>query len=64
MLFRIIAVVFVIPFWLALGLVTAAWLWPPQVREFLSTLIFGDKASDALLLSDLAPSPPYGPAEL
>jgi hypothetical protein len=35
MLFRIFAVVFVIPLWLALGLVTAGWLWPPQVREFL-----------------------------
>lgn len=35
MLFRIFAVIFVIPLWLALGLVTAGWLWPPQVREFL-----------------------------
>jgi hypothetical protein len=35
MLFRFFAVVFVIPLWLALGLITAGWLWPPQVREFL-----------------------------
>jgi hypothetical protein len=35
MLFRVFAILFVIPLWLALGLVTAGWLWPPQVREFL-----------------------------
>ena len=25
----------VMPLWIALGLVTAGWLWPPQVREYL-----------------------------
>ena len=34
-LVRFAAVVFVIPVWLILGLVTAGWLWPPQVREYL-----------------------------
>jgi hypothetical protein len=34
-LVRFAAVVFVIPLWLVLGLVTAGWLWPPQVREYL-----------------------------
>lgn len=34
-LVRFAAVVFVIPVWLMLGLCTAGWLWPPQVREFI-----------------------------
>lgn len=34
-LVRFAAVVFVIPAWLILGLCTAGWLWPPQVREYL-----------------------------
>jgi len=34
-LVRIAAILFVIPVWLAVGLCTAGWLWPPQVREFL-----------------------------
>ena len=32
LLLRIVAI-FIIPVWLILGLVTAGWLWPPQVRE-------------------------------
>jgi hypothetical protein len=35
LLFRIFAIVFIIPLWLVLGLITAGWLWPPQIREFL-----------------------------
>jgi hypothetical protein len=34
-LVRIAAGVFVIPIWLIVGLLTAGWLWPPQVREYL-----------------------------
>jgi len=34
-LVRFAAVVFVIPIWLIVGLCTAGWLWPPQVREYL-----------------------------
>ncbi|KAL7544863.1 hypothetical protein ACHAWF_008231 [Thalassiosira exigua] len=34
-LVRFAAVVFVIPLWLIIGLCTAGWLWPPQVREYL-----------------------------
>jgi len=34
-LVRFAAVVFVIPVWLIIGLCTAGWLWPPQVREYL-----------------------------
>jgi hypothetical protein len=30
-----VAILVFIPGWLALGLVTAGWLWPPQVREYL-----------------------------
>ena len=32
LLLRIVAI-FIIPVWLILGLATAGWLWPPQVRE-------------------------------
>jgi hypothetical protein len=35
LLVRFAAVVFIIPVWLILGLCTAGWLWPPQVREWL-----------------------------
>ena len=35
LLVRFAAVVFVIPLWLTIGLLTAGWLWPPQVREYL-----------------------------
>mmetsp|Transcript_26941 Transcript_26941/g.41272 ORF Transcript_26941/g.41272 Transcript_26941/m.41272 type:complete len:908 (-) Transcript_26941:238-2961(-) len=33
--FRIVAILFVIPVWLIIGLATCGWLWPPQVREYL-----------------------------
>jgi hypothetical protein len=33
--FRIFSIICVIPVWLALGAITAGWLWPPQVREYL-----------------------------
>jgi len=32
---RIFVALFVIPLWILAGFVTAGWLWPPQVREFL-----------------------------
>lgn len=34
-LVRFASVVFVIPIWLIVGFLTAGWLWPPQVREYL-----------------------------
>jgi hypothetical protein len=34
-LVRFAAIVFVIPVWLLIGLASAGWLWPPQVREAL-----------------------------
>ena len=46
-LFRFLAITLIIPCWILLGLVTAGWLWPPQVRELLflqqkSTISRGD----------------------
>lgn len=37
---RVFVAVFVIPFWLFLGLLTLGWCWPPQIRErvFISTV--------------------------
>jgi Ion transport protein len=37
---RCLVAVFVIPFWLFLGLLTLGWCWPPQIRErvFISTV--------------------------
>jgi len=34
-IFRIFCALVIIPLWLTLGAVTAGWLWPPQVREYL-----------------------------
>lgn len=34
-LFRIVSILCVIPVWWLLGMCTAGWLWPPQIREFL-----------------------------
>jgi len=34
-IFRIFSIFVVIPLWIALGAITAGWLWPPQVREWL-----------------------------
>jgi len=30
---RLFVAMFLIPFWLLLGIMSAGWLWPPQVRE-------------------------------
>lgn len=34
-IFRVFAILFVIPAWILMGFLTAGWLWPPQIREFL-----------------------------
>lgn len=34
-IFRVFCIFIIIPLWLAAGLITAGWLWPPQVREYL-----------------------------
>lgn len=41
-----IAAVFVVPLWLALGMITAGLLWPPQVREFVFTSTVFKHSSD------------------
>jgi hypothetical protein len=33
--FRVVCVFLVIPLWILAGALTAGWLWPPQVREYL-----------------------------
>ncbi|KAL7463686.1 hypothetical protein ACHAXS_004042 [Conticribra weissflogii] len=35
MLVRVGVILFIIPLWLTVGLCTAGWFWPPQVREYL-----------------------------
>ena len=35
LVYRIFAVCIIIPIWIIAGIVTAGWLWPPQVREYL-----------------------------
>ena len=32
---RLIAIYVVIPLWTFVGILTAGWLWPPQIREYL-----------------------------
>jgi hypothetical protein len=34
---RVLAVLIIIPSWLALGVLTCGWLWPPQIREAIFT---------------------------
>jgi Ion transport protein len=36
-LLRVSVAVLVIPFWICLGVLTAGWLWPPQIREAVFT---------------------------
>ncbi|GKY96190.1 hypothetical protein MPSEU_000578900 [Mayamaea pseudoterrestris] len=45
MVLRVLAFV-VIPLWLLLGVVTAGWLWPPQVREAIFTSAVFKHSSD------------------
>ena len=45
-LFRIFSILVVIPLWFTLGLLTAGWLWPPQIREslFVQKEVFASRA--------------------
>jgi hypothetical protein len=43
---RVLAAFFIIPFWLFLGVFTAGWLWPPQVREAVFTSTVFKHSSD------------------
>ena len=44
---RGLTAVFIIPLWIFLGLITAGWLWPPQIREAVFTSAVFKHASDA-----------------
>lgn len=45
-LFRIFSILVVIPLWFTAGLLTAGWLWPPQIREslFVQKEVFASRA--------------------
>lgn len=45
-LFRIFSIFIVIPLWFTAGLLTAGWLWPPQIREslFVQKEVFASRA--------------------
>lgn len=45
-LLRVFAAAVVIPLWFTLGLITAGWLWPPQIREAVFTSTVFQHASD------------------
>ena len=45
-LLRILAVVFIIPLWLVVGVFTFGWFWPPQVREAVLTSTVFKHSSD------------------
>lgn len=44
---RGLTAVFIIPLWIFLGLCSAGWFWPPQIREFVFTSAVFKHASDA-----------------
>lgn len=43
---RILTAVIIMPLWILLGLVTAGWLWPPQVREAIFTSTVSQHSSE------------------
>jgi len=45
-LLRVLAAVFIIPFWIALGFLSAGILWPPQIREAVFTSTVSRHSSD------------------
>ena len=47
MLLRFVTAIIIIPAWLVLGLFTAGWLWPPQVREAIFTSTVSKHSSDS-----------------
>lgn len=36
-LLRAATIIFIIPAWILLGILTAGWFWPPQIREYVFT---------------------------
>jgi len=47
--FRVFALFIIFPAWLLLGVVTAGWLWPPQVRKWLFVQQFTRRGADPSL---------------
>ena len=46
-LLRLFAALVIIPSWILLGLLTAGWLWPPQLRELLFTSTVAQHSSES-----------------
>jgi hypothetical protein len=44
---RIVTALFIIPAWILMGLITAGWFWPPQIREFIFTSTVSKHNSEA-----------------
>ena len=44
--FRVLALILIFPAWLLLGVFTAGWLWPPQVRKWLFVQQFTKRGVD------------------
>jgi hypothetical protein len=44
---RVVAFVFIIPAWIALGIFSAGWLWPPQLREYIFTSTVSKHSSES-----------------
>jgi hypothetical protein len=43
---RVVTAIFVIPAWIILGIITAGWFWPPQIREYIFTSTIAKHSSD------------------
>jgi len=50
---RFMAAVFIIPMWVLLGVVTAGWLWPPQLREMIFTSSVSKHSSESQFEDEL-----------
>jgi hypothetical protein len=44
---RVVAFMFIIPAWIALGIFSAGWLWPPQLREYIFTSTVSKHSSES-----------------
>lgn len=46
-LLRVFAALFIIPAWICLGIFSAGWLWPPQLREYIFTSTVSKHSSES-----------------
>jgi hypothetical protein len=44
---RVVAFMFIIPAWIVLGIFSAGWLWPPQLREYIFTSTVSKHSSES-----------------